>query len=71
MPLYLLIDRFAEDGPTVTLHSEPGAGFYRHVHHVPFGEKIALPGPVELTLETAEFAGGESGARAPSSPGRS
>lgn len=60
VPLYLLIDRFSEDYPTVTLHSEPGGGFYRHVHHVPFGEKIALPEPVDLTLETAEFAGGES-----------
>lgn len=55
VPLYLLVDRFAAGEPTVSLYSEPADGRYRHLLSVPFGEKITLPEPFELTLDTAEF----------------
>ncbi len=55
VPLYLLIDRFAEAGPMVELFSSPDGGAYQESHRVPFGKEIALPEPVEMTLDTAEF----------------
>ncbi|MCZ0981015.1 Uma2 family endonuclease [Streptomyces diastatochromogenes] len=55
VPLYLLIDRHAPGGPTVTLYGEPKAGVYRVLRAVPFGEEIHLPAPFGLTLDTAEF----------------
>lgn len=56
VPLYLLVDRFDEAGPAVTLFSDPVDGHYRESKQVSFGEPIALPAPVELKLETADFA---------------
>ena len=55
VPLYLLIDRFDEAGPTVTLYSEPEDGHYQRSERVPFGEAITLPPPIGLVLETKEF----------------
>ncbi|MGP4019449.1 Uma2 family endonuclease [Saccharopolyspora sp. 5N708] len=55
VPLYLLIDRFAADGPSVLLYSEPLDGRYRRLHRVPFGDPIELPEPFDFTLETKEF----------------
>lgn len=55
VPLYLLIDRHAPGGPTVTLYGEPKGDVYRVLRAVPFGEKIDLPAPFDLTLDTAEF----------------
>lgn len=55
VPLYLLIDRFAETGPTVELFSSPDGGAYQESHRVPFGKEITLPEPVEMTLDTGEF----------------
>ena len=55
VPLYLLIDRFAAGGPMVELFASPEDGVYQESHRVPFGKEIALPEPVELTLDTAEF----------------
>jgi len=55
VPLYLLIDRFDEHGPAVTLFSDPMGGDYRHSERVPFGEPIVIPAPFDLQLETAEF----------------
>ncbi|MCI2422591.1 Uma2 family endonuclease [Saccharopolyspora sp. K220] len=55
VPLYLLIDRFAGDGPSVLLYSEPLDGHYRRLHRVPFGDPIELPEPFGLTLDTKEF----------------
>ena len=55
VPLYLLIDRFDEDGPAVTLFSDPVGGHYRHVVRVPFGEKISLPEPFGIELDTGGF----------------
>ena len=55
VPLYLLIDRFADSGPSVTLFSEPVDGHYRHSEQVPFGAKITVPEPFDLVLDTKEF----------------
>ncbi len=55
VPLYLLIDRWDDNGPTVTLFSDPADGDYRHSERVPFGEPICLPAPFDLELATAGF----------------
>lgn len=55
VPLYLLVDRFDEDGPAVTLFSEPSEGHYRRALCVPFGESIALPAPFEFELDTTGY----------------
>ncbi|WP_030619659.1 Uma2 family endonuclease [Streptomyces achromogenes] len=51
IPLYLLIDR---DSCTLTVHSGPDRqiGGYRDVHTAKFGEKVALPGPMGIELDT-------------------
>ncbi|GAA2952156.1 hypothetical protein GCM10010446_41680 [Streptomyces enissocaesilis] len=49
IPVYLLIDR---DTREVTVCSEPDGVRYENAHTVPFGKQVALPGPVEITLET-------------------
>jgi Uma2 family endonuclease len=55
VPLYLLIDRFDEDGPAVTLFSDPVDGHYQHLVRIPFGEKISLPEPFAIDLDTGGF----------------
>jgi Uma2 family endonuclease len=55
VPLYLLIDRFDEDGPSVHVFSEPENGHYRQSISVPFGKPVVLPEPIGLTLDTSEF----------------
>lgn len=55
VPLYLLIDRYAEPKPSVTLFSDPVDGHYRRFEQVAFGEEIRLPPPFDLALETAGF----------------
>jgi len=55
VPLYLLIDRFDEAGPTVTLFSDPVGGHYQRSERVPFGKPVTLPAPIHLVLETNEF----------------
>ncbi|HVX45051.1 MAG TPA: Uma2 family endonuclease [Mycobacteriales bacterium] len=59
VPLYLLIDRFDENGPSITLYSEPEAGHYRRHIQVPFGESVPLPAPFGIELSTGEFPAGE------------
>ncbi len=51
IPLYLLIDR---DSCTVTVHSKPDrqVGGYRAVHTAKFGEKVRIPGPMNIELDT-------------------
>ncbi|MEU9406296.1 Uma2 family endonuclease [Streptomyces sp. NPDC048281] len=51
IPLYLLIDR---DSCTVTVHSGPDRqiGGYRTVQIAKFGEKVALPEPMGIELDT-------------------
>ncbi|RSN51312.1 restriction endonuclease [Streptomyces sp. WAC 04229] len=55
VPLYLLIDSLAPDGPTVTLHSEPEGDTYRSLREAGFGDPVALPAPFTCTLHTSEF----------------
>jgi Uma2 family endonuclease len=55
VPQYLLIDRFDEDGPAVSLFSDPVDGHYQHITRIPFGEKISLPEPFGLDLDTSAF----------------
>lgn len=55
VPLYLLIDRFDEAGPAVTVYSEPTSGYYQRIQRLPFGESLSIPEPVALMLDTAEF----------------
>ncbi|WP_199548308.1 Uma2 family endonuclease [Streptomyces sp. N35] len=50
IPFYLLIDR---DHATVTLYSDPDPeGGYRNARTVRFGDKLTLPDPVGITLDT-------------------
>ncbi|MGW5210658.1 Uma2 family endonuclease [Streptomyces sp. NPDC004051] len=55
IPLYLLVDRWAPDGPTVTLFGEPHGDVYRPLDSVKFGEPIKLPAPFDLVIDTGEF----------------
>ncbi|MCX4584493.1 Uma2 family endonuclease [Streptomyces sp. NBC_01481] len=55
VPLYLLIDRYDEGGPSVTLFSEPRNGMYRTGLRKPFGEPVPLPEPFSTELDTSEF----------------
>jgi len=55
IPLYLLIDRWAEGGPTITLYGEPRGDVYRVLRAGKFGEQIVLPGPFDLKLDTSAF----------------
>ncbi|MEH0419928.1 Uma2 family endonuclease [Streptomyces sp. B21-083] len=51
IPLYLLIDR---DSCTITVHSSPDrkVGGYRDIHTAKFGEKVLLPDPIGIELDT-------------------
>ncbi|MGW4490956.1 Uma2 family endonuclease [Streptomyces sp. NPDC004376] len=55
IPLYLLVDRWAPGGPTVTLYGEPKGDVYRVLSAVKFGDTIKLPEPFDLELDTSEF----------------
>ncbi|MER6473712.1 Uma2 family endonuclease [Streptomyces collinus] len=55
IPLYLLIDRWAQGGPTVTLYGEPQADVYRVLRAGKFGDEIFLPQPFGLKLGTSDF----------------
>ncbi|MFE6888998.1 Uma2 family endonuclease [Streptomyces sp. NPDC057694] len=55
IPLYLLVDPWAPDGPTVTLYGEPQGDTYRALATVKFGDAITLPAPFDLTIDTGEF----------------
>ncbi|MFJ8045066.1 Uma2 family endonuclease [Kitasatospora sp. NPDC096147] len=55
VPLYLLIDRFDEHEPTVTLFSKPLNGAYQVSVRTPFGKPVALPGPFDVELATEGF----------------
>ena len=53
--LYLLIDRWADDGPAVTLFSDPHDGHYRRNVQVSFGENVTVPAPFNVDIDTADF----------------
>ncbi|MFD4971843.1 Uma2 family endonuclease [Streptomyces sp. NPDC058424] len=55
IPLYLLVDRWAPDGPTATLYGEPKGDVYRPLSSVKFGEALKLPAPFDLVIDTAAF----------------
>lgn len=57
IPLYLLVDRWAPEGPTATLYGEPEGDVYRPLSSAKFGEALKLPAPFDLVLDTAEFPG--------------
>jgi Uma2 family endonuclease len=52
VPLYLLIDIEAKPA-TVTLFSNPSEGQYQSQQTVTLGEKLPLPAPFDITLDTA------------------
>lgn len=54
VPLYLLVDRFTKP-VTISLHSEPGTDGYAKVTTVTAGEKLRLPAPFNLTLDTSSL----------------
>jgi Uma2 family endonuclease len=54
IPLYLLVDRFTKP-VTISLHSEPGKDGYADLTRVTAGEKVHLPAPVNLTLDTSSL----------------
>jgi Uma2 family endonuclease len=55
IPLYLLVDRWAPEGPTATLYGEPKGDVYRPLSSAKFGETIKLPAPFDLAIDTSEF----------------
>jgi len=55
IPLYLLVDRWAPEGPTATLYGEPMGDVYRPLSITKFGETIKLPAPFDLAIDTSEF----------------
>lgn len=52
IPAYLLIDR---DACTLTAYSEPSSGGYRVTRTAKFGERLVLPEPVGIELDTEEL----------------
>lgn len=55
IPLYLLVDRWAPDGPAVMLFGEPHGAVYRPLDPVKSGEPIKLPAPFGLAIDTGEL----------------
>ncbi|MFF5182635.1 Uma2 family endonuclease [Streptomyces sp. NPDC000345] len=55
IPFYLLVDRWAPDGPTSTLHGEPHGAVHRPLAVAKFGEPLVLPAPFGVTIDTSEF----------------
>ncbi|MFF4402358.1 Uma2 family endonuclease [Streptomyces sp. NPDC001480] len=55
IPLYLLVDRWAPDGPTATLYGEPKGDVYRPLSTAKFGEALKIPAPFDLVIDTSEF----------------
>jgi Uma2 family endonuclease len=54
IPVYLLVDPVADPG-SVALYSEPGPKGYVRLTTVPIGEKLEIPDPIGLTLDTARL----------------
>ncbi|GHG66322.1 Uma2 family endonuclease [Streptomyces griseocarneus] len=55
VPLYLLVDRWAQGGPTITLYGEPQDDVYRVLQAGKFGDEIRLPAPFDVTIDTGAF----------------
>jgi Uma2 family endonuclease len=58
VPLYLLVDRWSRPA-AMTLLSEPDGGDYRKAVKVPFGERLLLPEPFGVEIDTSEFIAGK------------
>ena len=54
VPLYLLVDRFTTS-MTVSLFSDPGDSGYARIESMNVGGKLRLPGPFDVTLDTASL----------------
>lgn len=54
IPLYLLVDRFTKP-LTISLCSAPGSDGYGKVETVVTGEKLQVPAPFDLTLDTSSL----------------
>ncbi|MGW1909547.1 Uma2 family endonuclease [Streptomyces sp. NPDC002076] len=55
VPLYLLLDPWHSGRPTATLYGAPENGTYRVLHSVEYGERLTLPAPFELDIDTSVF----------------
>lgn len=55
IPFYLLVDRWAPEGPSATLYGEPKGDVYRLLSTAKFGEPLKLPAPFDVVVDTAEF----------------
>ncbi|MFE9117101.1 Uma2 family endonuclease [Streptomyces sp. NPDC007172] len=55
VPLYLLLDPWHSGRPTATLYGEPEHGTYRVLGTVEYGEKLTLPAPFGLEIDTGSF----------------
>lgn len=56
VPIYLLIDPQSEDGPSMTLFTEPNGTRFVHETTVPFGEVVWLPEPFEaVVIDSGRF----------------
>ncbi|MFI5768174.1 Uma2 family endonuclease [Streptomyces sp. NPDC051658] len=53
--LFLLLDPWHSGRPTATLCGEPDSGTYRVLDTVEYGEKLTLPEPFGLDLDTGIF----------------
>lgn len=53
--LFLLLDPWHSGRPTATLYGEPADGTYRVLDAVEYGEKLTLPEPFRLDLDTGLF----------------
>ncbi|MGW2105986.1 Uma2 family endonuclease [Streptomyces sp. NPDC001948] len=53
--LFLLLDPWHSGRPTATLYKEPDGGTYRVLDTVEYGEKLTLPEPFGLDLDTGIF----------------
>lgn len=58
VPLYLLVDRWAQGGPTITLYGEPSMDVYRVLDAGKFGDEIRLPAPFDFVIDTSAFPAG-------------
>jgi Uma2 family endonuclease len=55
IPFYLLVDRWAPEGPSATLYGEPKGDVHRLLSTAKFGEALKLPAPFDLVIDTGEF----------------
>ncbi|MFE7467756.1 Uma2 family endonuclease [Streptomyces sp. NPDC057499] len=56
--LFLLLDPWHSGRPTATLYGEPDGATYRVLDAVEYGEKLTLPDPFGLVLDTGIFPAG-------------